>query len=410
MPHSRVGPHVLVEEPPPLSPGRQSARRTRVSARRLPAVLTAVRRAHENVSFWERHARESVALTCLLDNQDGIPALAPLRPAIMHELASCMSRQSCAEGEVVVSQGDRAEPQYFYIVQSGAFQASSIDVGSAERKVLATYGAGGYFGELALLRNTPRAATVACTAAGEVWRLGRAAFRRGVIGRSLREAAEKIAFLRPLAPEVLDQIVDAMFEVPCTVGEVVIRQGDPGGNLYLVEDGAFEASLRELDDKVVMRYEHGACFGERALLHNAPRAATVTCVADGRLWAIDRLNFRKVIMGDGFSSSGATHVLSGEAEEAAEEAVEEEESEENAADEQAARAAPIDFESTEDKESRKRLRRSPRLRKQLEHFWRAADTHRSRMDLTSYQNYHLSMNRALFELTADEPEGARRWP
>ena len=210
-------------------------------------MLTAVRRAHENVSFWERHARESVALTCLLDNQDGIPALAPLRPAIMHELASCMSRQSCAEGEVVVSQGDRAEPQYFYIVQSGAFQASSVDGASAERKVLATYGAGGYFGELALLRSTPRAATVACTAAGEVWRLGRAAFRRGVIGRSLREAAEKIAFLRPLAPEVLDQIVDAMFEVPCTVGEVVIRQGDPGGNLYLVEDDSeLEHKLLEM--------------------------------------------------------------------------------------------------------------------------------------------------------------------
>jgi CRP-like cAMP-binding protein len=40
----------------------------------------------------------------------------------------------------------------------------------------------------------------------------------------------------------------------------------------------------------------GGSFGEIALLHHAPRAATVTAASDGIMWVIDRIAFKSIMM------------------------------------------------------------------------------------------------------------------
>ena len=72
-------------------------------------------------------------------------------------------------------------------------------------------------------------------------------------------------------------------------GVDVVRQDDEGTSLFLVVDGLFE--VRRASDghaRPVARLGPGQCFGEMSLLSGEPRSATVTAVADGTLYELDR--------------------------------------------------------------------------------------------------------------------------
>ena len=49
--------------------------------------------------------------------------------------------------------------------------------------------------------------------------------------------------------------------------------------------GLYEVSVGE---KLMQTYEGEGSFGELALLYNTPRAATITAISDGQLWALVR--------------------------------------------------------------------------------------------------------------------------
>merc|ERR1740117_1652790 len=97
------------------------------------------------------------------------------------------------------------------------------------------------------------------------------------------------------------QVYDVMKRVPVMKGEVVIRQGDAGDWFYVVDAGEFAVTLSQADKQVeILKYTTqggtNPCFGELALMYSKPRAATVTAVKDGVLWAMDRRSFRAILM------------------------------------------------------------------------------------------------------------------
>ena len=69
---------------------------------------------------------------------------------------------------------------------------------------------------------------------------------------------------------------------------------------------AYQASLSQLNNKVVATYGPGMSFGELALLYNSPRAATVACAAGAsaedtkaEIYALERKRFRHVMVHTG---------------------------------------------------------------------------------------------------------------
>jgi cAMP-dependent protein kinase regulator len=82
------------------------------------------------------------------------------------------------EGVVVIQQGDVGD--FFYVVEEGGFdfwiKKGSIATGLGDR--VGGVGAGGSFGELALMYNAPRAASVVSTSPGVLWALDRITFRK----------------------------------------------------------------------------------------------------------------------------------------------------------------------------------------------------------------------------------------
>ncbi|MBI4491707.1 MAG: cyclic nucleotide-binding domain-containing protein [Chloroflexi bacterium] len=77
----------------------------------------------------------------------------------LDHLALLCEHHTCSDGEIVFRQGDRGDRMY--LVESGRVLLFYSDAAGNVRQ-LATVEPGGYFGELALLSNNPRAASAEC--------------------------------------------------------------------------------------------------------------------------------------------------------------------------------------------------------------------------------------------------------
>ena len=93
-------------------------------------------------------------------------------------LDSMTEKRIPKEGVVVIQQGDVGD--FFYVVEEGGFDfwisKTPNTQGLGER--VGGVGAGGSFGELALMYNAPRAASVVSTSPGVLWALDRITFRK----------------------------------------------------------------------------------------------------------------------------------------------------------------------------------------------------------------------------------------
>lgn len=80
-----------------------------------------------------------------------------------------------------------------------------------------------------------------------------------------------------------------LFGFVCRKGDVIIRQGDPGSTMYIIQSGAVEVTQRRGDHEMVLALlEQGDFFGEMALIDDEPRSATVTALRRTRLLALNR--------------------------------------------------------------------------------------------------------------------------
>jgi cAMP-dependent protein kinase regulator len=203
----------------------------------------------------------------------------------------------------VISQGDAGD--YFYVIERGSFDVYVNDCGFIEpgpdglgHKV-STIQAGGSFGELALMYNAPRAATIisaegSCT----LWALDRVTFRRILMEstfarrRMYENFLEEVPILSSLTPYERSKISDALETQKFAPGDVIIHEGDPGHSFYLLESG--EAAAYKGNEKV-LHYSKGDFFGELALLNDAPRAASVVASSDVKVATLGKNAFQRLL-------------------------------------------------------------------------------------------------------------------
>ena len=101
---------------------------------------------------------------------------------------------------------------------------------------------------------------------------------------------------KTLGEAELKIVIDAMEECKVQQDQQVIKEGDKGDLLYVVEEGKLDCfKLIEGEQKKIKEYEPGEAFGELALLYNAPRAATITATQDCLLWQLDRSTFNHIV-------------------------------------------------------------------------------------------------------------------
>jgi len=114
-----------------------------------------------------------------------IPIFAPLSPPILEHLVGRLSPVSARAGDEIVREGEPGDR--FYIISSG-----EVEVHVNGRPVRRE-GRGGYFGEIALLRDVPRTATVSADTDVELFALDRDDFLPAITGHAdSAEAAEAV--------------------------------------------------------------------------------------------------------------------------------------------------------------------------------------------------------------------------
>lgn len=209
------------------------------------------------------------------------------------DIVNAMFEKQVYADDVIIAEGD--EGDNFYIVENGTYVAYK---GGQE---VFTYNGKGTFGELALMYNCPRAATVKATTNGRLWCVDRITFQ-GLIVVGMRERRQKqeqtlatMTLFANLTNEDRAVIADCLLSEIYEDGSVIIAQGDAvdsTSKFYIVETGSVVCTR---SGQVVKEVGPGGFFGELAIITDEPRAATCSAKGKTRVFAMGRDAFERLM-------------------------------------------------------------------------------------------------------------------
>ena len=115
----------------------------------------------------------------------------------------------------------------------------------------------------------------------------------GEIRQTLLGALATVKVFANFTESERSQLLNAMSEAPFNAGELVFEEGAQGDAFYIVISGSAQAIKAYYTDEeeVLAELGEGACFGERALLRDEPRYATIIATSRLRAMRITRGDF-----------------------------------------------------------------------------------------------------------------------
>eukprot|EP00933_Yihiella_yeosuensis_P023713 TRINITY_DN1845_c0_g2_i1.p1 TRINITY_DN1845_c0_g2~~TRINITY_DN1845_c0_g2_i1.p1 ORF type:complete len:432 (+),score=136.34 TRINITY_DN1845_c0_g2_i1:136-1296(+) len=221
-------------------------------------------------------------------------------------IIGAMKEVTAETGNRVITQGDPGD--FLFVIESGSLECV-IKMPDGTEKAVKTCEAGDVFGELALLYNCPRAASVVVKESCVLWQLDRDTFNNIVKEAAQKKRERYDTFLKkvPLLSGMdaydRSQLADALVVESFTDGQKVMAQGEIGQKFYILEEGQAVA-LKGTEE--VMTYSSGDYFGELALIKNQPRAATVICKGPAKLLSVDGKSFKRLFNVQGLMDKAAS--------------------------------------------------------------------------------------------------------
>jgi len=241
-------------------------------------------------------------------------ALSPEQIQILSKAVEILSVKS---NHRIVRKGDHGEVCYF--IKQGTVTCSNIGPNGNGHIEL---GPGSYFGERSLLTDEPRAADVFTSSDCILLALHKKSFNellgplKSVLDDNMkRRVIEAVPVLQQLPRSLRGNILEKFHFKTFTKGEIIVSEGEPGRNFYIIRSGrvfVYSTSIPDeepatpivrgrkmsrkksriflsshdnlvIDDPALGAYlaelHEGDWFGEMALINNAPRSAS--CIASG---------------------------------------------------------------------------------------------------------------------------------
>jgi len=217
-----------------------------------------------------------------------IPLFSDLGPTAFASITQSLRVHRFRPGQTIVREGDSASSM-FAIVQ-GSVNIERLEAGA--NVSLATMGEGDFFGEMGLISDAPRLATVRAreeAALLEVMRDRLSAitakhpsvgqvlerfYRRRLVMNVLRSNP----LLQPLFQSSLQELMANFRSRALRDGTMIMEQGQRGRGFYILLRGECVVSRVDADGvrQQVARLREGDVFGEISLLLDRPVTATVT--------------------------------------------------------------------------------------------------------------------------------------
>ena len=205
-------------------------------------------------------------------------------------------------GEYVIKEGEKGD--IVFLVDTGELDCEKTFKKGDPPTYLKTYKPGESFGELALLYNAPRAATIKAKTDCLLWALDRGTFNNIVKEAAVKKreryenSLKNVHILSTIDAYELGQICDAVKSEKVEKGDYIIKQNEIGDKFYILDEGeAYAAKVFNEGEKeqIVKEYKSGDYFGELALLRDEPRAASVVAKTKCKLITLDRLAFKRLL-------------------------------------------------------------------------------------------------------------------
>lgn len=215
------------------------------------------------------------------------------------EVIDAMFEKGVKAGENVITQG--ADGDNFYIIESGFF-GIYVEIDGANKQV-GSYDNTGSFGELALMYNMPRAATIKAVTDGVLWAMDRTTFRRIVLKSAFQKRKmyetllESVHILKSLSSYERMNLADALISKTFENGQTIMRQGDNADGMYFVEDGEVIVRMTGDDDvdREIKVISKGGYFGELGLLNQQLRAASILAKGKVKVAFLDKQAFERLL-------------------------------------------------------------------------------------------------------------------
>ena len=236
----------------------------------------------------------------LLETIKSIPIFSHLESTQQNTLVKAFSKIEFNNESIIIKQGD--QPDYLYIIDSG--KVNIFKNINGENIQVSTLFSGQYFGELAIISGTVRAATVIADGPVKLWALDQKSYI-GVARNYQHEKRQRYKdILRsiPFLSSIVDDynillIVDALKKINTLPNEIIIKQNDIGDLFYIILSG--ECIVKKKDENnneiEVGKLKEGQYFGELALIYDKPRAASIISLTQCELVALDKNQFARLL-------------------------------------------------------------------------------------------------------------------
>ncbi|KAL1516851.1 hypothetical protein ABEB36_000696 [Hypothenemus hampei] len=215
----------------------------------------------------------------------------------IREIVDAMEPREYPAGSYILRQGNAGV--HVFVSAEGEFEVIQDD------KILGHMGPGKAFGELAILYNCTRTASIRAVTNSKVWLLDRKVFQKIMKRTGLLRLQDNINFLKSvpllqnLSDEVLSKIADVLEVEFYPAGAYIIRQDASGDTFFIISSGSVKVTQRlpgHLEEEEIRTLSRGDYFGEQALLKEDCRTASVIALHPGvECLTLDRDSFNQLL-------------------------------------------------------------------------------------------------------------------
>mmetsp|Transcript_31856 Transcript_31856/g.28207 ORF Transcript_31856/g.28207 Transcript_31856/m.28207 type:complete len:396 (+) Transcript_31856:5-1192(+) len=217
----------------------------------------------------------------------------------IHTLIAAFQKKSFKKENVLITYGE--EGKEYFVLESGVLQCQVFDEETKEITFTKSLTEGNAFGELALLYETPRSATITALTDCTTWVLDQMTFKTVIMSSAIKERNIRLNFIDNIKVfekmsryekiKLLDGLQVQYFEG----NDVIVQEGDVGEYFYIIEEGNVEC-IKEEGKEVIRELDPGDYFGELALIESdQKRTLTVKAKSDCKLLVLNRDTFFRVL-------------------------------------------------------------------------------------------------------------------